>query len=165
MQAETSAIRDCTSWLGIHSKTIAGYIQSAWAALGPLFGVFVGGYLTARSQSKKWIADGKKEEYREVLASLMKTVEAGPELNDNVSRLSPTTFSIERFDEQANRSLAIIADRLLIADEMERLKVGTRWHAAIKQFRTSGGNDTNLFHVAAALRKEILASARKHVRL
>src|SRR5438067_2224291 len=49
-----------------------GTVYKIWAAIGPLIGVLVGAWLTARWQRKRWIQDNKKAEYREVLDTLQK---------------------------------------------------------------------------------------------
>jgi hypothetical protein len=50
------------------------YVGSTWQAIGPvvvvLVGVLVGSLLARRSERKRWLADNKKEEYRELLKEL-----------------------------------------------------------------------------------------------
>jgi hypothetical protein len=41
-----------------------------WAAVGPLVGVIIGGWLSARWQRRKWILDNKTTEYRGILDAL-----------------------------------------------------------------------------------------------
>jgi hypothetical protein len=52
-------------------KMIGDYASKSWAAVGPLIGVLVGAYLTGR-QKRDWLADNKKEEYRELLSAMKK---------------------------------------------------------------------------------------------
>jgi hypothetical protein len=139
--------------MSLHDFTVV------WTAVGPLLGVLIGGYLTARSQSRKWVADGKKEEYREVLSAIMNALPEDPEQES-------TPFSIESlktFDVLATRSLAVVADRILISDKMKRLDVGKKWHQAVTAFSKdpTQNNSANLFKVAGELREEIVASANK----
>ena len=49
---------------------IAAHFYQAWAAIGPLVGVVIGAWLTARWQRKKWILDNKTDEYRGILDAL-----------------------------------------------------------------------------------------------
>jgi hypothetical protein len=133
----------------------------AWSALGPLLGVLMGGYLTARSQSRKWVADGKTEEYREVLSAIMKTLPEDPQEGKEV--VPPSNESLKALDALASHSLAVIADRLFIADEIERLAVGKKWHHIVIAYSKAPTreNRDELFRVASGLRKEIVDSAKK----
>jgi hypothetical protein len=45
-------------------------VLKLWPALGPLLGVVVGAWLTARWQRKKWIFDNKAAEYRALFDAL-----------------------------------------------------------------------------------------------
>jgi hypothetical protein len=49
---------------------IAAHFYQVWAAIGPLVGVILGAWLTARWQRKKWILDNKTAEYRGILDAL-----------------------------------------------------------------------------------------------
>jgi hypothetical protein len=55
-------------------KMIGDYASKSWAAVGPLIGVLVGAYLTGRRQKRDWLADNKKEEYRELLSAMTKAL-------------------------------------------------------------------------------------------
>jgi hypothetical protein len=41
-----------------------------WSGVGPLVGVLIGGWITYRIQSQQWLANNRKEEYRELLTVL-----------------------------------------------------------------------------------------------
>jgi hypothetical protein len=49
---------------------IAAHFYPMWAVVGPLVGVVIGAWLTARWQRKKWILDNKTSEYRSILDAL-----------------------------------------------------------------------------------------------
>jgi len=49
---------------------IAAHFYQVWAVVGPLVGVVIGAWLTARWQRKKWILDNKTSEYRGILDAL-----------------------------------------------------------------------------------------------
>jgi hypothetical protein len=51
-------------------RFLAAHFYQIWAVLGPLVGVCLGAWLTARWQRKKWILDNKLAEYRGILDSL-----------------------------------------------------------------------------------------------
>lgn len=48
----------------------AAHIYAVWAAVGPLVGLIIGGWLAARSQRRKWVLDNKVAEYRGILDAL-----------------------------------------------------------------------------------------------
>jgi hypothetical protein len=45
-------------------------MSAAWSAIGPLVGVLIGAGLTSHIQRRQWLADRKREEYRELLTVL-----------------------------------------------------------------------------------------------
>ena len=45
-------------------------LYAIWAAVGPLAGVIIGGWLASHWQRKQWIADNKAREYREIFDAL-----------------------------------------------------------------------------------------------
>jgi hypothetical protein len=136
-----------------------------WNAIGPLLGVLVGGYITWMSQSRKWLADGKKEEYREVLSAIMSVLPQDPKQEEIDKGLTREALreSLKAFDETAQRSLVVIASQVLIHNEMKRLDAGKRWHHATMAFSKNPTKDNrdSLFKVASELRKGIVDLATK----
>ena len=51
-------------------QLIASHAYPVWAAVGPLVGVAVGAWLSARWQRQKWILDNKTEEFRSLFDAL-----------------------------------------------------------------------------------------------
>lgn len=45
-------------------------VGTVWLAVGPLIGVVVGALLTRRIQRQQWVADSRKQEYRELMTAL-----------------------------------------------------------------------------------------------
>jgi heme exporter protein D len=73
------------------------YAGMVWAAVGPLIGVFIGAFLTNRTQRKQWLADRKREEYHQ----LMSTITAAYQemfLLKNVDGLSMADFNRLNFN-------------------------------------------------------------------
>jgi integrase len=66
----------------------------------------------------------------------------------------------------ASSSLAVIASRIFISDEMDRLKVGNRWHPVVRAFSINPTKENldRMFELANELRKEIVASVNKHAK-
>src|SRR6516165_10127003 len=56
--------------LNLNWGTAWRVMQGVWAVVGPLVGVWVGAYLTGRRQKQEWVADNKKEEYRELVKAI-----------------------------------------------------------------------------------------------
>jgi hypothetical protein len=105
---------------------------SILAVVGSLAGVVLGGYLATRTQKKHWILDSKKEEYRELLSTLTQSFNVLLDLHvANVGLGSDE----QRAEHDARlKALAVIGDRLFIADEIKRFDVSNRWRKAIYQF-------------------------------
>jgi hypothetical protein len=51
-------------------EILYAHAYQLWAAVGPLVGVSVGAWLSARWQRKKWILDNKTSEYRSLFDAL-----------------------------------------------------------------------------------------------
>jgi len=128
-----------TAYLGPEKLVTAG--MAIWAALGPLVGVLIGAYIADRNQRRQWIANCKKEEYRELISVLTKarstylqihhfTPVAGP---DEVQALADETFRVAE----------TMGDRIFIAAVVKRLNVLERWYAATTLFE--GGGEVNAF--------------------
>jgi hypothetical protein len=49
-------------------------VVAGWSVVGPLAGVLVGAYIANRNQRRRWLADKKMEEYREILAAINNAV-------------------------------------------------------------------------------------------
>src|SRR5271163_290979 len=95
------------------------HLSDLWSAAGPLIGVYIGSQLAARSHRRDWIADNKKEEYRELISTLTKSMSTihgmwGAILNpdDQRSRAKAYTDVLE-----VNRS------RIFIANEIKHLRI------------------------------------------
>jgi hypothetical protein len=129
---------------------------TAWIAVGPLVGVSLGGYLTSRSQRRKWLADNKKDEYRELIAQLVKSF-------DEI-RLFVEDSTVPGFDTAyelaivLNRPLMVIRDRIFISKEITELEVSKRWGRAVDGFR--GDRDVRKFASAFEdIRKSMVEKA------
>jgi len=106
-----------------------GTVYKIWAAIGPLIGVLVGAWLTARWQRKRWIQDNKRAEYREVLDALQKY--RWHLLNHLAVVGGPLVAEDARTHEERRAALAdaevsvsnCLADRLFIRESLARTKV------------------------------------------
>jgi hypothetical protein len=118
------------------------FLTKAWSGIGPLVGVCVGAWLSRSWQRKQWELESKKAEYRELISCLSQS--AHFILNNSPHLSRGAVFNVKsgeqerQSDEAIDRGHAIIADRIFIADFMEREKVGDRWLAVVKQGDVSG---------------------------
>lgn len=118
------------------------YVRDAWAILGPLVGVLIGGYITTRTQRKQWIRDNKRTEYRELLTTI---ADAGGKFVVFYGTYPIVANPSEQFaiGETARTSVDVIYNRLFIAKEIEELEIQRRWENAISALRKN--HDVNWF--------------------
>jgi hypothetical protein len=121
--------------------------QAVWNAVGPLIGVLIGGWMTYRIQSRQWLANTRKEEYRELLTAL---TDAASSLIENAQMKlhmvqSGETQRLElqqRTKEKYFNSLKIMQDRLFIAREVEQMELFDRWGRAMKDLQETNKYQT-----------------------
>ena len=121
-------------------KAIGNVVTEVWAVVGPLVGIAVGAWLTTLRQKREWVADNKKEEYRELLAAISQALSVhlhwnsqfvhGPDDQRQLSQVTPNL-------------VAVIRSRLFIAKEIERLNVLRRWFDISHDFEN--GHDEAAF--------------------
>lgn len=141
----------------INWDIVASYSKGLWAVGGPLLGVLVGAYVANRNQKKHWVADNKKEEYRELLSVMTKAktlyssvnaglIEAGPE------RENALNSAMLNVNETIN-------SRLFIAPIVERLAIQERWNEAAIAF-DDGSERTRFPATVNELLRQLRESAR-----
>jgi len=109
---------------------------SVWAIVGPLIGVALGSWLTTRNQRKHWIADNKKDEYRELLRVLNASTKT---ISNFHAQMGFRSGEEERKTEEAkDEALIAIETRLFIRDEILKIKLRERWLYAIRELETGG---------------------------
>jgi len=107
-------------------------VLTVWAAVGPLVGVGYGHVLTKRWQKEHWIADNKKQEYRELLGILTNSFSIIVQFG-----VPNVLFSGDEIQKRHAAEMAVLAalrNRLFIANEIRDLKLFDRWSAATKSF-------------------------------
>jgi hypothetical protein len=106
----------------------AEYVKSIWAVAGPLLGVLVGAYIANRNQRTHWISDNKKEEYRELLAAMSKTIAAY--MNAKLSGNDIVAW--HNANPQIRMSLAeVMESRIFIGSVVKRLDLDNRFFTAL----------------------------------
>ena len=104
------------------------FVKYVWPAVGPLVGVFIGAYIANQNQRKHWLADNRKEEYRELMAVITKSLNAY--LERYVLNIGVVSGEDERhLQETLTEVMQITRSRLFIRDAIERLDVVNRWHS------------------------------------
>jgi|ERR1019366_5537332 hypothetical protein len=102
------------------------YAKSVWAVGGPLVGVLIGAYIANRNQRKNWIADCKKEEYRELLSVVASAY----------AKLLSVRHKFVWNDEARDIQLqvaSVLRDRIFIAKQLLRLDAMNRWVRAFEK--------------------------------
>jgi hypothetical protein len=139
-------------------KAVGDYSSKAWAALGPLIGVFVGAYLTGRRQRRDWLADSKKEEYRELVGILSEG------LSMYIQQYAVQTIRSGedegRLHEMLGRILVVMRSRLFIKKIVNSLNVAKRWNDLTRSFEDNHDSDTFSRGVGKLL-DDILEAAMK----
>jgi hypothetical protein len=102
---------------------------SIWGVVGPLIaallGVLLGSYLAVRGQRKQWIADNKKQEYRELLTTLTKAYQELAALNAPI--VIQSKEDRQNYEEAMKLAETVILDRIFISKEVAEMNLVKRW--------------------------------------
>jgi len=143
--------------------SVVGKVAYAiWAAVGPLIGVLIGSFLTSRTQRAHWLADNKKQEYRELLTvlseaytQLLHLSNFAPPTNDQVNRIN---FGV----------VDVIHNRIFTSDTvLVELDVFKTWSRAVgilrnpdpKGLQGLGGDQIKFSEMVGTLLQDIRAAA------
>ncbi len=135
--------------------------------MSDLWGVALGGALAiigsvstqviqGRRDRNRWIADARKEEYRELLNSMAETITRIMQRNVLPNDMKIIEASMESYNE----TLKIILTRIFIAKEIEDAKVYDRWMDAMKDVVEANDID-KLSETFEGLRTRIVELALK----
>lgn len=112
--------------------------------MGDLYGVALGGVLgiiggvtaqtlqslfTTGRERKRWAADSRKEEYRELLKTLTETATFLMEYKGTSA--GNTEEYHKRFRQVYGNALRVIADRIFIANEIKNARIYDQWSTAL----------------------------------
>jgi hypothetical protein len=114
-------------------KQIGNYISRGWVALGPLVGVLVGAYITGKRQRRDWLADNKKEEYRELISAISKGLATYLQLY--VGQSIRDTADQKQLMLATSHVLETSRSRLFITNQIRRLEVAKRWSASVVSYQ------------------------------
>lgn len=125
-----------------------------WAVVGPIVGIVAGHFLTRSWDRKKWLADNKRDEYREVIKVLSAAL--GPIIQCVMPGLLVGPEEIQERNITENASYEVLGSRIFIHDELEEINAYDRWVALVAQFQKHRDDKT-----FAKQFKELLADIRK----
>ena len=115
-----------------HWELIGKVLTGMWAAIGPLIGVLVGAYIANRNQRKQWLADNKKQEYRELLTSVTSASTALIENAQAAAGNANTRTQQVAAKEEYFKAIRTLQDRIFIAEELAKINLFDRWGTAMK---------------------------------
>jgi hypothetical protein len=130
-------------------------VLSIWAGVGPLVGLMVGHYLIRSWQTRQWILDARKIEFRELLSAL--STMSKELLAFTATRQFYRGTEWDRLIEAQKSAFAIIMDRIYIAEDIKNLGWG-------EKFAAIGVGDDQIgvaFPQMQALILEVAETARK----
>jgi len=117
-------------------KIVGDWAGKVWTALGPLVGVCIGAWLTSRHLKTSRIADSKKDEYRELLSTLTRTLKTIANFHGPMSVHSGKEE--QEYYEAKDEALIAIDTRLFIRKEMNKIELRQRWQNAAQELHQSG---------------------------
>ena len=146
-----------TSANGVNGQPMQ-ILPAILSVLGALVGVALGGYLTMWIQKQHWVADNKKEEYRELISTLYESFMVIGDFYTIIAR-GPQEQRAER--EAKMKAVTVIGTRIFIADDVKRLDLGHRWRKAVREIETS--RDGEAFGAAVGDILADLTKSAKHM--
>jgi hypothetical protein len=108
-------------------------VLRAWSVIGPIVGIIIGAYISNRNERKHWIADNKKQEYREIITALVDAYRAVLESTAPMVAYGPEEQ--RKFWQSEQNLLITLNTRIFIADEVSQLKIQERWLEAVGSYR------------------------------
>jgi hypothetical protein len=110
--------------------------SAIWSLLSILISVLIGAFIADRIQRKRENLSSKKEEYRELLATL---TQAASKIADFHGPIATHTPHEERdYYEAKEKALIVIETRLFITSEMEKMDLRSRWISAVHDVENGG---------------------------
>jgi hypothetical protein len=105
-----------------------------WAPVGPLIGLVIGHYLSRSQQRRRWLADERTKEWRELLTTLTTSM-------TTIIQCRQGGRTVEMMKNHLRASVAageVLSNRLLIAKEVRQRQLLDRWHEAVHSFESDG---------------------------
>jgi hypothetical protein len=135
-------------------------VLAVWAALGPLFGVWVGQKLARKNVRAQWVADSKKREFKELLGSLDTAMEAFLKHVHIPNKTADDFWALNNANTQAIRC---VSDRLFILPEVREHQIRERWYKATDELE-EGWDIEKFSEVYKKMRIEIITLATEDIK-
>jgi hypothetical protein len=104
--------------------------------LSSLIGAVLSWWLTSRREHRRWILDNKKLEWRELITELYS---CGQRMARGFHRMR-SDEDMQETGKAAHEGLALITNRIFIADSMQKHGVPERWSKLIEYVNAAWGN-------------------------
>jgi hypothetical protein len=133
-------------------------LSTVWAYVGPLVGVCLGGTIGWLAQRAQWVKNNKKQEFRELLTTLLKAHNAAQLTYSNgAAHWAPGV--LQSYTDAIYAAGVVLEDRLFIRKELEKLELKNRWERAMGHLRSTHNHPTfeNEFE---KIKNDILKAAR-----
>jgi hypothetical protein len=123
------------TWKAIHDDVKAG-----WVVVGPLayalVGLLTGAWITRHNQREQWIAENKKQEYRELQTALIRALSAI--LDHNAALRRGDEARVEEITQIYFHCLRTLRDRIYIAEEVEREGFSEKFSTPVSNYIRGG---------------------------
>lgn len=117
---------------------VAALTKSAWPAVGPLVGIYIGQSLSKSTQHQQWMRDCRKAEFEALVSALLS---AALEIQDYLLSKEQNWPGLEACLETAKQALKrarlVIETRIYVAEDVRRLDVYNRFAKIAEDFHTS----------------------------
>jgi len=133
-------------------------ILGIWSVVGPLFGTAFGAYLSRAGIRKHWLEDNKKQEYQELLSTLLRAHNAAQlTYSDGASHWDRTL--LQSYTDAIYAADVVLEDRLFIGKEVAKLDLKSRWERAMGGLR-SGHNHQTFSDDFEKIKQDIIKAAQ-----
>lgn len=114
--------------------------STVWGYVGPLVGVCLGAVLGWGIQRWQWMHNNRKQEYRELLTTLLRAYNAA-QLTYSSGAAHWAPAALQSYGEALYAADVVLEDRLFIADEIGKLDLKARWDRALGSLRSTHNHD------------------------
>jgi len=118
-------------------KAIGEYSGKAWNAVGPLVGILIGAWLARSGDRKRWIADNRKEECRELLTSMTMVADLTLEAYSKRNTVDFKPAMVIAWEEE-RKCMRILQDRIFISKRLKTDRVRARWQTVSTDYLQDG---------------------------
>ena len=116
-------------------------LLSVWSVVGPLVGTAFGAYLSRSAVRKHWLEDNRRQEFHELLSTLLRAYNAAQlSYSDGAAHWDRTL--LQSYTNAIYEAGIVLEDRLFIGEELTRLDLKGRWDRAMGELRSTHNHQT-----------------------